>query len=119
MKPTRDHLFLLTPLFPDAKAGPGRYHCPECAQVEGLLSYFPYLRDRLEVSYADFPRPRAEIVALVGAENQGCPVLVLGGAAPGGFTVRHHVPTGRDFVSGYTEIAAYLAAAHGSSEAHP
>ena len=42
MKPARDHLFLLTPLFPDAKLGPGRYHCPECAQVEGLLSYFPY-----------------------------------------------------------------------------
>jgi len=41
MKTQRDHLFLLTPLFPDAKAGPGRYHCPECAQVEGLLSYFP------------------------------------------------------------------------------
>ena len=38
--------------------------------------------------------------------------------APGGFKVRHHVPTGRDFVSGYKEIAAYLAAAHGSSEAH-
>ena len=45
-------------------------------------------------------------------------MLVIGGAAPAGLKVRHHVPTGRDFVSGYQEIAAYLAAVHGSSEAH-
>ena len=98
MKTQRDHLFLLTPLFPDAKAGPGRYHCPECAQVEGLLSYFPYLRARLEVSYVNFPRPRPAVVALVGAENQGCPVLVLAGEAPAGVKVRHHVQIGRAHV---------------------
>jgi hypothetical protein len=119
MKAQRDQLFLLTPLFPDAKAGPGRYHCPECAQVEGLLGYFPYLRGRLEVSYVDFPRPRPAVVALVGAENQGCPVLVLAGDPPADVKVLHHVPTGRNFISGYAGIAAYLAAAHGSSEAHP
>lgn len=114
-----DTLFLLTPLFPDAKAGPGRFHCPECAQVEGLLAYFPFLRSRLEVRYVDFPRPRPEVVALLGAENQGCPVLVLGRAAPAGTKVQHHAATDRDFVSGYAAIAAYLAAAHGISQPHP
>lgn len=114
-----DQLFLLTPLFPDPKAGPGLYHCPECAQIEGLLSYFPFLRSRVEVRYVDFPRPRAVVVALLGADHQGCPVLVLGGAAPAGVAVQHHAPTGRNFVSGYPAIAGYLAAAHGISRPHP
>lgn len=116
---TRDQLFLLTPLFPDQAAGAGAFHCPECAQVEGLLSYFPFLRSRVEVSYVDFARPRPAIIALLGAEHQSCPVLVLGGAAPAGVPVQHHVPTNRDFVAGAAAIANYLAAAHGISRPHP
>ena len=113
----RDHLFLLSPLFPDAKLGPGPYHCPECAQVEGLLSFFPFLRSRIDVSYVDFPRPRPAVVALVGPDNQGCPVLVLGAgsSAPTGAKVG---PTGRAFVSGATAISEYLAGAHGISRPH-
>ena len=116
---SRDHLFLLTPLFPDAAAGSGTFHCPECGQVEGLLSYFPYLRTRLDVSYVDFSRPRPAVVAAIGAENQSCPVLVLGGAAPAGIPVQHHAQTGRTFIAGAAGIASYLAAAHGISRPHP
>ncbi len=39
--------------------------------------YFPKLRDVLDVRMVDFERPRREIVALLGEENQGCPALVL------------------------------------------
>lgn len=116
---SRDKLFLLTPLFPDAAAGPGQFHCPECAEVEGLLSYFPFLRSRIDVSYVDFARPRPAVVAVLGTENQGCPVLVLGGEAPQGIAVQHHAPTGRTFISGSRAIAVYLAAAHGISRPHP
>ena len=116
---SRDQLFLLTPLFLDRAAGAGPFHCPECAQIEGLLGYFPFLRSRLDVSYVDFARPRPAIIALLGAENQSCPVLVLGGAAPAGIAVLHHVPTNRDFVAGAAAIATYLAAAHGISQSHP
>ena len=59
------------------------------------------------------------MIALVGAENQGCPVLVLAGAAPDGVAVGHHAPTGRNFVSGYAAIAGYLAGVHGISKPHP
>jgi hypothetical protein len=59
------------------------------------------------------------VIALVGVENQGCPVLVLAGAVPANVTAQHHAPTGRNFVSGYAAIAAYLAAVYGISEAHP
>jgi hypothetical protein len=114
---TRDHLFLLTPLFPDAKLGPGLYHCSECAQIEGLLSFFPFLRSRIDVSYVDFPRPRSAVVPLVGPENQGCPVLVLGAGstAPAGAKVG---PSGLAFVSGAVAISEYLAAGHGISRPH-
>lgn len=116
---TRDQLFLLTPLFPHASLGAGLFHCPSCAQLEGLLSYFPFLRSRIEVSYVDFARPRPEIVALLGSENQSCPVLVLGGAVPAGMAVQHHAPTGRNFIAGAAAISVYLAAAHGISSPHP
>jgi hypothetical protein len=46
-------------------------------------------------------------------------VLVLAGEAPAKVAVQHHAPTGRNFVSGYAAIAAYLAAVHGISEPHP
>lgn len=115
----RDQLFLLSPAFPDPKAGAGLYHCPECAQVEGLLSFYPFLRSRLDVAYLDFPRPRAAIVALIGEANQGCPVLVFAGAAPTGIAAPVHPSSGRAFVSGYAAIAAALSAGHGIPLPHP
>ncbi|MBI5691223.1 MAG: DUF3088 family protein [Verrucomicrobia bacterium] len=116
---THDQLFLLTPNFADGRVGTGIFHCPECAQVEGLLSYYPYLRGRVDVHYVDFARPRAEIVPLVGAENQSCPLLVLAGRPPEGMAVRQHDASGRWFVAGAPAIAAYLAAVHGIPAAHP
>ncbi|WP_341835730.1 DUF3088 family protein [Chitinophaga pollutisoli] len=53
-------LFLLKPDFPDEKLSlPGQtYYCPACAWIEGILHYYPFLRDRMEVIHVDFPRPR-------------------------------------------------------------
>jgi Protein of unknown function (DUF3088) len=41
------------------------------------LSYYPKLREQIDIRYIDFPRPRKEIVELVGGEHQGCPNLIL------------------------------------------
>ncbi len=72
----KDRLYLLKPNFLDQ----GKiYFCPGCAQVEGMLSFYPALREKIEVQYIEFPRPRPSLVAEVGEENQGCPKLVLGG----------------------------------------
>ena len=116
---TRPKLFLLKPSFPDPKAGPGLCHCPHSAAVEGLLSFHPELRERLEVRYVDFPRPRPDVVALVGEANQSCPVLVLGEAAPAaveGVPIGSH--QGRRFVSGAEAIGNYLSAAYGIARPH-
>lgn len=113
----RDLLFLLKHDFPD---GPGRpYYCPECAQLNGVLHYYPHLRHALEVRYVDYPRPRPEVVAQVGEAHQSCPVLVLGPAAPGeveGVRIESH--GSRRFVSGALEIGNYLAAVHGTGRPH-
>jgi hypothetical protein len=115
---SKDQLFLLRPSFADPKAGPGLYHCPFSARIEGMLSFYPFLRNRMDVHYLDFPRPRTAIVDLIGPDHQSCPVLVLApgnadapGAAKG--------PTGRSFISDTGALAAYLAQAHGVPAPHP
>ena len=74
-----DILFLLNPNFTDAaRDSEGkRYYCPSCAFLEGVLHYCPELREKLDIRYIDYPRPRREIIALVGDAHQGCPNLIL------------------------------------------
>ena len=73
-----EKLFLLKPDFQDIdRSADNNYFCPDCAIIEGLLSYYPRLRNELEVHYVDFVRPRPTIVELIGEANQSCPVLVL------------------------------------------
>lgn len=72
-------LFLLNPDFIDQKEdNKGKlYYCPDCAIVEGILSYYPALRKELDIVYVDFATPRRKIVELIGEENQGSPVLII------------------------------------------
>jgi len=110
-----DRLYMLKPNFLDN----GRiYFCPGCAQVEGVLSFYPILREKIEISYIDYPRPRPSLVAEIDEENQGCPKLIIGGEhdIPKGVTVAE--AKGRKFISVPLEICRYLAAAHGLGEPH-
>ena len=43
-----------------------------------------YWQDVLDVRYVDFPRPRMEILSLIGEANQSCPVLVIADGPPPG-----------------------------------
>ena len=73
-----EKLFLIKPDFKDLNRGDEiKYFCPNCVTLEGLLSFYPRLRNELEVHYVDFVRPRPAIVDLIGEANQSCPVLVL------------------------------------------
>lgn len=68
----RDLLFVLKEKFED---GPGQFfYCPHCAEIMGLLAYFPQLRHQLDVRYVDFPKPRKDLVELIGEPNQNCPI---------------------------------------------
>jgi hypothetical protein len=113
----RDILFLLKHDFAD---GPGAaYYCPECAQLNGVLAYYPQLRHVLDVRYVDFPRPRKEILSLIGEANQSCPVLVIADGPPAnvqGVEIGTH--NGLHFVSGAEAIGHYLAQVQGVGKPH-
>lgn len=97
-------LFLLKPDFQDMNLDPnGNYFCPDCALIEGLLSYYPRLRDELEVTYLDFTRPRKILVDLIGEANQSCPVLIF---------------EDRSFINEVNDIIAHLTEYHGIGRSH-
>ena len=73
MKP--DQLYLIRRDFQDQGK---TYYCPGCAEMIGLLEYYPELKKGIEIHEVDFARPRPMLVSLLGEANQGCPVLVLG-----------------------------------------
>jgi uracil-DNA glycosylase len=114
-----DQLFLLKPGFMDGDSGP--FYCPSCATLEGLLSFYPALRSTLDVTVVDFPRPRAAVIAAVGAANQGLPVLVIAkdpaaDAALAGLDVKE--AAGRRFLQSVGDIGRYLARRYGIGEPH-
>lgn len=116
-----DILFLLTPGFTDpARDSEGKtYYCPDCAFLEGVLAYHPELRARLDVRYIDYPRPRREIVALVGDAHQGCPNLVLDPAHHGRVDpTRFHRAGDRLHSSDSRQIVEYLAEHYGAHVPH-
>jgi hypothetical protein len=111
-----DQLFFIKPHFPDHGKS---YYCPGCAELVGLLEFYPALKASLEVRWVDFARPRPELVALLGAENQNCPVLVLKSVAlnlSAHLKVQH--ANGHDFVADAREIGEYLAHVHGIGLPH-
>ena len=80
--------------------------------VEGLLSFFPQLRNEVDVHYIGAPCPRAAIVALIGADNQSAPVLVLGHGrvvSDAGVETRTH--NGVRFIDAPDQIRRYLCGA--------
>ena len=101
---TRDRLFLLDQEFGDA-ALPGRkFYCKDCMSIEGLLAAFPERAANIDVTWVGFPRPREEVVELVGEQNQVLPCLAF---AEGGF------------VNSTKELLSALHARHGFPEPHP
>lgn len=71
----KDQLFLLKPGFRNAGLGP--FYCGDSVPVEGLLGFFPELREAVEVRYIAFERPRGDLVELLGEAHQSLPVIVL------------------------------------------
>lgn len=57
----------------------GPFFCPECAMIEGYLSYFPQLRQQMMIRYIAYDKPRQPLAEIAGPENQGCPALVIAG----------------------------------------
>lgn len=111
-----DQLFLLKPDFQDQGK---TYYCPGCAEVIGILEFYPELKGNIDIHYVDFPRPRSELASLVGEANQGCPVLVLATVLqnlPAHLGVQH--ANGHAFVADARAIGEYFAHVHGIGIPH-
>ncbi|TRL36461.1 DUF3088 domain-containing protein [Rhizobium straminoryzae] len=110
----KDRLFLIRPGFEDPNRPGKTFVCPYCNQIEGLLGAFPDLAARIEVVRVGFPRPRADVIAVVGEENQSLPLLVFADEAP--------EDAGRagslSFIQDTRRILDFLAERHGFPSLH-
>ena len=70
----KDTLFILAAPFPD---GGFEWYCNDCATLEGALLVNPHWVDKIDVRRVAFPRPRKEVIELVGPDWQGLPMLVM------------------------------------------
>jgi hypothetical protein len=107
----KDQLYLMKPGFMNAGLGP--FYCGDSVSVEGLLGFYPELRDKIDVHYVEFPRPRQALVDAIGEDNQSIPVLILATDLDADSDL---VPTrrqGRAFFSDEKKIRQYLSLTFG------
>jgi hypothetical protein len=109
-------LFVLKPGFYDGAEDP--FYCPHSAAIEGILKYLPEIEGKLDVRRIDSQRPRAEVIALIGKENHGSPVLVLDEQAEVPADAQVYPKTGRAFMHGTMEIGNFLSQTYGVMRPH-
>lgn len=108
-------LFLISPDWHDDAGGP--WFCPAGSTIEGVLAFYPKLRQQLDVTYLDFARPRPPVIEQVGEAHQSCPILVLDGELDWS-EAQTSETTGRRFLQDEA-IIPYLAARYGIGRPHP
>ncbi len=116
MRLARDTLFILRAPFEDP-ALEGTWFCTSCATMEGALLANPQWARSIDVKRIAFPRPRHDVIALIGEENQSLPVLVLADASTPPDEAKPF--EGRFFLDEPKPITRYLAASYGGAGPHP
>ncbi|MBM3116263.1 DUF3088 family protein [Jeongeupia naejangsanensis] len=111
MPVVQDTLYLLTPGYDVDGHGP--HFCADCATVEGFLVYYPQLAGRFAVERIGFPRPRPELVPLLGDDHQGCPVLILAASSAADADLPVQTVNGQRFIDEPKAILRYLGRKHG------
>jgi hypothetical protein len=113
---SQDLLLLLEPGFADPKYPGERFICPDGAPIEGLLASDPSKTAALEIHRLPFARPREAAIAVLDADHQSLPVLVLGD--------EHPIPAdakalgNKHFVTDTRRILDLLAERHGFPKVH-
>lgn len=114
-----DKLFVLPSKFEDKSEGDHLFFCADCALILGYLAYFPEIKKQVAVKEVPFPRPRKELLGLLGEDHQSCPVLILDDAEldlfPG---ISIHQAGGVHFIDNPKDITRYLGAKHKVSIPH-
>jgi len=113
---TRDTLFLLPPGFADDASGNlRREYCPECAEIWGVLSYYPAIKQSVEVIYQPIAKPRADLTERLGDKNQNCPTLVLSEDSPSFENCGIMTLRGERFINNARDIGRYWAQRYGTA----
>jgi hypothetical protein len=112
MSTCRDTLFLLPPGFADNNR---REYCPECAEIWGVLSYYPAIQQSVEMVYQPIDRPRPDLVARLGDKNQNCPTLILGEGSPDFENCGIMTRRGERFINNARDIGRYWAQRYGTA----
>ena len=111
----KDQLFVLAPGFDD---GGTTYFCPYSAQVIGFLSYYPHVRDTVELVEIGFKKPRKPLSDVLDEQHQSAPMLVLAGDGVAVPDVAIREVNGRKVVEKTKEILRYLATTRGVPQPH-
>lgn len=111
----RDRLYLLAPGF--VGRGGARQYCPECAELWGLLHYFPAILAALEIIYEPIDHPRPQLTAVLGEGQWNCPTLILAGDIDVGADAKIHEANGARFLDNARDIGKYFAHRYGTP--HP
>ena len=111
----KDKLFVLRPGFEERGV---TYFCPFSAQVIGFLTYYPQVKDTVELVELEFAKPRKPLADLVGEAHQAAPMLVLVGEPVTVPNVKIGDANSRKYVEKTIEILRYLAATRGVPAPH-
>ncbi len=102
----KDTLFLLAPGF---EAKDRREFCPECAEIWGVLHYFPAIKEALDICYEPLAHPRPGLTAVLGEGDWNCPTLILAEGADAGPHAALKTAGGVRFLDNARDIARYFA----------
>lgn len=106
----KNALFLLAPGFEaNANQGGRREFCPECAEIWGVLAYYPAIREALDIRYEPLAHPRPGLVEKLGEGSWNCPTLVLAEGAKAGPHAVVKTANGARFLDNARDIAGYFA----------
>jgi hypothetical protein len=109
----KDRLYILAAPFPD---GGFEWYCNDCATLEGAMLVNTHWPDKVDVRRVPFPRPRQELINLIGAEYQGLPMLVMDkDRAPGDAIIVGDYAILQDVRA----IGRALTSRHGGAGPHP
>ncbi|MEM9572872.1 MAG: DUF3088 family protein [Pseudomonadota bacterium] len=108
---SKDTLFLLAPGFEDNGR---REFCPECAELWGVLSYYPAIKEALDIHYVGIEHPRAPICVVLGEGRWNAPTLVLGDTVDTSDLSGVRVDRGKSHLGSARNIAKYFAQKYGT-----
>ena len=108
----KDLLFLLPPGF---SANGRREFCPECAEMWGVLSYYPAIKEAIEIEYVGIEHPRDELCEILGEGQWNAPTLILRDTYHGADEMPVQSRNGVDFLGSARAISKYFAAKFGTA----